>query len=133
MRFVYYLLAIPFVALLIWLIYIAEATGEGISFAPWNQESINTQLILAVCLLIGYFFGRFSAWFAYIPLRGELRRQKKANKTLNQEQAKLNKTVDGLKQDIVGLQEKAKKETATDGKMNKFKSLFKLKRKSAEK
>ena len=110
MKFIYYLIALPVLAVLAWGIYVAKPLEDGISFAPYLEDCVNAKLVMAVLLLIGYTLGRFSAWFSYSPVRGELRRQRKANRTLNQEQIKLNKTVDGLKQDIVGLQENAKKD-----------------------
>lgn len=137
MKFIYYLIALPVLAVLAWGIYVAKPLEDGISFAPYLEDCVNAKLVMAVLLLIGYTLGRFSAWFSYSPVRGELRRQRKANRTLNQEQIKLNKTVDGLKQDIVGLQEKAKKdkeiESAKKAENSKVRAFFdKFKKKKAE-
>ena len=137
MKFIYYLIALPVLAVLAWVIYVAKPLEDGISFAPYLEDCVNAKLVMAVLLLIGYTLGRFSAWFSYSPVRGELRRQRKANRTLNQEQIKLNKTVDGLKQDIVGLQEKAKKdkeiESAKKAENSKVRAFFgKFKKKKAE-
>ena len=57
--------------------------------------------------IFGYILGRVGAWFSYSPVRHALRMQRKENRLLNKEQAKLNETVSGLKQDI--LREKAQK------------------------
>ena len=137
MKFIYYLIALPVLAVLAWGIYVAKPLEDGISFAPYLEDCVNAKLVMAVLLLIGYTLGSFSAWFSYSPVRGELRRQRKANRTLNQEQIKLNKTVDGLKQDIVGLQEKAKKdkeiEAAKKAENSKVRAFFgKFKKKKAE-
>ena len=124
MKFLYYLIALPFLVAAAWAIYAAESSAEGISFSPWPQDCLNLNLVLAIFLLSGYIFGRLSSWFMYYPLRRELRRQKKSNKTLNQEQEKLHKTVDNLKQDIIGLQEKAKQDIVApaEKKLGFFKS-----------
>lgn len=110
MKFLHYLIALPLLAAAAWAVYGAEASAEGISFLPWSEYCLNTNVVLTVFLLYGYTFGRINSWFMYAPLRRELRKQKKSNKTLNLEHEKLNKTVSNLKQDIVDLQEKARKE-----------------------
>lgn len=106
MKFAYYIIVIPVIALLIWLLYGVETSEEGISFAPYPQDCFNPQIVLILCVAVGYIIGKLNSWFNYIPLRRDLRQQKKANKALNMEQAKLNNTVNDLKQNIAGLQEK---------------------------
>ncbi|MBO6282115.1 MAG: LapA family protein [Alphaproteobacteria bacterium] len=106
MKFTYYIIVIPVIALLIWLLYGVETSEEGISFAPYPQDCFNPQIVLILCVAVGYVIGKLNSWFNYLPLRRDLRQQKKANKALNLEQQKLNNTVNGLKQDIAGLQEK---------------------------
>lgn len=113
MKFLHYLIILPLLAAAAWIVYNADSSAEGISFLPWPQDCVDTKLVLIVFLLYGYIIGRIGAWFSYSPIRSDLRRQKKANKVLNIEQAKLNETVTGLKQDIVGLQEKAKQGNLT--------------------
>ena len=54
-------------------------------------------------------------------MRRDLRQQKKANKVLNKEHEKLNETVSGLKQNIIGLQEKAKTLVAENNEAKKGK------------
>ena len=76
MKFIYYLIALPVLAILAWGIYIAQPMEEGISFAPHIEDCVNTKLLMALLLLIGYTLGRMSAWFSYSPVRGELRRQR---------------------------------------------------------
>lgn len=110
MKVLHLLIVIPLLVAAAWIIYGAESALEGISFAWSPQNCVNTKLVLVLFLLFGYIMGRIGAWFGYATLRAELRKQRKANKALNKEQAKLNQTVSGLKQDIIGLQEKALKE-----------------------
>ena len=107
MKFAYYIIVIPVIALLIWLLYGVETSAEGISFAPYPQDCFNPQVVLLLCVAVGYIIGKLNSWFNYLPLRRDLRLQKKANKALNIEQAKLNNTVNDLKQNLAGLQEKA--------------------------
>lgn len=109
MKFLHYLIVIPLLAVAVWAIYTADPEGDGIP-CIWYSKPFDTKLVLLIFLVYGYIIGRIGAWFGYSPLRRDLRRQKKANKVLNKEQAKLNETVSGLKQDIAGLQEKAQKE-----------------------
>ena len=109
MRFLHYIFIIPLFALAAWAVYTADPEGEGIP-CSWYQKPFDTKLVLVIFLIYGYIVGRIDAWFGYSPLRRDLRRQKKANKALNKEQAKLNETVSGLKHDIAGLQEKANQE-----------------------
>lgn len=108
MRILHYLIVIPLVAAAVWVIYNADSSAEGIFFAPWPQDCVDTKLVLTAFLVFGYVVGRIGAWFGYSPLRRELRKEKKANRVLNKEQLKLNETVSGLKLDIAGLQEKAR-------------------------
>lgn len=108
MKILHYLIIIPLVAVAMWVIYNADASAEGIFFAPWPQDCVDTKLVLTAFLVFGYLLGRIGAWFGYSPLRSDLRKEKKANKALNKEQVKLNETVSGLKLDIAGLQEKAR-------------------------
>lgn len=110
MKFLHYLIVIPLLAVAAWGIYTADQEGDGI-LCTWYQKPFDTKLVLLIFLIYGYIIGRIGAWFGYSPLRRDLRQQKKANKALNKEQAKLNETVSGLKQDIAGLQEKAKHDT----------------------
>ncbi len=109
MKFLHYLIVIPLLAVAVLAIYTADPEGDGIP-CMWYSKPFATKLVLLIFLVYGYIIGRIGAWFGYSPLRRDLRRQRKANKVLNKEQAKLNETVSGLKQDIAGLQEKAQKE-----------------------
>ena len=114
MKFLHYFITLPLIIFAIYAIYLAEPSneGEGIEFTLWPDNFVNIKLVLTCFLAWGYLIGRTTAWFEYSPLRSDLRRQKKANKALNKEQAKLNETVSGLKIDIAGLQEKAKQNSA---------------------
>lgn len=112
MKFLHYLIILPFVAALVWAVCCATSSEHGISLPLWSDYYINPRLALACFAILGYILGRVGAWFGYSPMRRDLRRQRKENRVLNKEQAKLNETVSGLKQDIVGLQEKAKAESA---------------------
>lgn len=108
MRFLHYLVIIPLLAAAIWGVYMAESSADGIVFVMWSEAPAKTKVVLGCCILFGYIIGRINAWFDYAPLRRKLRQQIKANKNLNKEQVKLSQTVTTLKQDIIGLQEKAK-------------------------
>ena len=101
-----YLINIPFLAVLVWVLFDAHPTEKGIEFSFLPKEYIKTVPALFIFFLYGYIYARIDAWFTYYPLRRALRQQRKQNKVLNKEQAKLNATVNGLKQNIVGLQEK---------------------------
>ena len=124
MKFLHYLIVIPLLAAAVWAIYTADPEGDGIP-CMWYSKPFDTKLVLIVFFAYGYVMGRIGAWFGYSPLRRDLRRQKKANKALNKEQAKLNETVSGLKQDIAGLQEKAAQKEAlntVEGEKNDIKA-----------
>lgn len=137
MKFFHYLIILPLVAFAVWAVLSAEicAESKGICFPIKlkDADGFKVQSVLAVFLIFGYLLGRIGAWFGYSPLRRDLRRQKKANRVLNKEHLRLNETVTGLKQDIIGIQEKAKKEieeaTSPDKQAeqnwwNKFKKKF---------
>lgn len=118
MKLLHYVFEIPMIIIAIWGIYNAQVSDKGIIFSLWPSDSeikIHPQLLLFCILLYGYIWGKINSWFAYSPLRRDLRQQKKANKALNKEHAllnkeheKLNETVSGLKHNIEGLQEQAK-------------------------
>ncbi len=110
MKFLHYLIILPFVAAAVWTVCCATSSEHGISLPLWPDYYVNPRLALACFAIFGYFLGRIGAWFGYSSVRRDLRQQRKANRVLNKEQARLTETVSGLKQDIVGLQEKAKKE-----------------------
>ena len=106
MRFIYYLIVLPIIALLTWLLYGISTSEEGIAFAQWPQDCIKPQIVLIVFLALGYILGKLNSWFNYLPLRYNLKQQMKTNKALNIEQEKLSHAVDNLKLNIAGLQEK---------------------------
>lgn len=106
MRFIYYLIVLPIIALLTWLLYGISTSEEGIAFAQWPQDCIKPQIVLIVFLALGYILGKLNSWFNYLPLRYNLKQQMKTNKALNIEQEKLSHAVDDLKLNIAGLQEK---------------------------
>lgn len=112
MKFLHYLIIIPLIGVIVWAIFGVEA--EGIRFPYGPEEGFKAQYVLTVFLLLGYFLGRIGAWFGYSPLRRALRSQIKTNRALNKEQVKLNETVTGLKQDIIGMQAKVQQETAAE-------------------
>ena len=111
MKLIHYILAFLFFVFAAWVIYSAES-ADGITFVLWPQEktmnSWNVKLVLLTVLCYGYIGGRIASWFAQAPIRKELRQQRKVNKVLSKEQTELNKTVDGLKQNVSALQEQAK-------------------------
>lgn len=121
MKFLHYLIVIPLLAAAVWAIYTADPEGEGIP-CLWYQKPFDTKLVLVIFLIYGYIMGRIGAWFGYSPLRRDLRRQKKANKALNKEHAKLNETVSGLKQDIAGLQAQKESENKADNEKGEIKT-----------
>lgn len=118
MKFLHFLIILPFAAVAVWAICCAASSTDGISFAPWKEYFVNPHLVLACATIFGYLMGRIGAWFGYSVVRRDLRAQRRTNQALNKEHVKLNETVTGLKQDLVGLQEKAKQnqpETAHAG------------------
>lgn len=124
MKFLHYLIILPFVIIAILVASDAEICSDikGVCFQAIklsDYEGFKLETVLAVFFIFGYILGRVGAWFSYSPVRQALRMQRKENRVLNKEQAKLNETVSGLKQDIVGLREKAQKaQAASDGKQN---------------
>lgn len=110
MKFLHYLIVIPLIAVAVWAIIGVEAGGIHFPYGP--EEGFKAQYVLAVFLLLGYLLGRIGAWFGYSPLRRDLRMQRRTNRALNKEQAKLNETVTGLKRDIIGMQAKAQQENS---------------------
>lgn len=121
MKFLYYLIEIPFVIAAIWLVANAQVAENVFKFELWPMEyevSINAKLALCALMLFGYIWAKINSWFAYSPLRKALRMQKKANKALNKEQEKLNETVNGLQKNIEGLQEQTKLQAIEIAKQN---------------
>ncbi len=111
MKLLRYMFEIPLIAIAVWGIYNAQAVETGIVLSLWPLDTdvhVNTKLLLFCFIVYGYMWSKINSWFNYAPTRQELRRQRKANKVLNKEQEKLNEAVNGLKQNIVGLQEQAK-------------------------
>ena len=106
MKFAYYIIVIPVIALIVWVLYGIGTSEEGIFFAQWPQDCISPQVVLVISLAVGYLLGKLNSWFNYLPLRQDLKQQKKNNRVLNIEQEKLCHTVDDLKQNIAGLREK---------------------------
>ena len=124
MKLLRYIFELPLICVVVWAIYNVSTSNEGIIFLLWPKDTevhANTKLVLFVCIFIGYLWGKINAWFKYSPLRRDLRQQKKANKVLNKEHEKLNETVSGLKQNIIGLQEKAKTLVAENNEAKKGK------------
>src|SRR5574344_2346524 len=108
MKLLHYIIELPIIVVAVWGIYVVEVQDVGFSFSILPDEHINVKFVLFTCLAFGYIWGKINSWFAYAPMRSELRKQKKANKNLNKEQEKLSETVDGLQKNLIGLQEKAK-------------------------
>ncbi len=127
MKFLHYLVILPLFGAALWAIFGAETVTEteGIKFPIGPEGGFKTQYVLTVFFIFGYFTGRIGAWFGYSPLRRDLRMQKKTNKALNKEQIKLNETVTGLKQDIIGMQAKAQQTPNTDKKIKHWWKIFK--------
>ena len=83
-------------------------------------QKVSTSIIYFILFCLGWFFGRFSAWSAYAPLRAMLRKQKKENKVLSKEHEKLNHEHEKLNQQYTNLQEEAEKvEKANKFSLNK--------------
>lgn len=102
-----YIINIPLLVALVWVLFDARPTVDGIAFSFLTEKQyIKVVPALFVFFLWGYVFARIDTWFSYYPLRRSLRLQKKENKALNKEHEKLNATVSGLKQNIGELQEK---------------------------
>lgn len=75
-------------------------------------ERVGTSIVYFVLFCLGYFCGRLSAWSAYAPIRSLVRQQKKENKVLSKEHAKLNHEHEVLNQQITSLQEAEKQAKA---------------------
>ena len=101
-----YLLNIPVLIALVWVLFDARPTENGIEFSFLPRDYIKTVPALFIFFVFGYVYARLDAWFAYAPLRRLLRQQQKQNKALNKEHVKLHETVDNLKQNIEGLKVK---------------------------
>ncbi|MBQ7633753.1 MAG: hypothetical protein IJS88_06545 [Alphaproteobacteria bacterium] len=127
MKFLHYLVILPLFGVALWAIFGAETVTEtnGIRFPFGPEDGFKTQYVLTVFLIFGYFTGRIGAWFGYSPLRRDLRVQKKTNKALNKEQIKLNETVTGLKQDIIGMQAKVQQTPNTNKEIKHWWEIFK--------
>lgn len=128
MRFLHYLIILPFVIIAILVASDAEICSDikGVCFQAIKlngYEGFKLETVLAVFFIFGYILGRVGAWFSYSPVRQALRMQLKANRVLNKEQAKLNETVSGLKQDIVGL--KAQRDQTDSKQKRSWWQLFK--------
>jgi hypothetical protein len=110
MKLLYYIFELPMILFAVWVVSSVDA-AENMTFSLWindSEISANPRFVLIVSFLFGYIWSKINSWFAYMPMRRDLRLQKKTNKALNKEQEKLNETVSGLKQNIQGLQEKTK-------------------------
>jgi len=129
MKFLHFLIILPFAAVAVWAVCCAVSSADGIGFAPWREYFINPHLVLAGAIIFGYIMGRIGAWFGYSALRHDLRAQRRTNLALNKEQVKLNETVTGLKQDLVGLQEKAKQNQSETAKSGNWWNAFKASKK----
>lgn len=95
-----------YVPLLAVLLLFALINNELVSFSLWPLEiemSVSLSVVVLFFTLIGFLWGRISAWFAYSPMRSALSLQKKENKKLSKEQQKLTQAVDGLKDNIESL------------------------------
>lgn len=131
MKLLHYLFEIPMLAIAVWGVYNAQIGESGLVFSLWPLDSeihVNTKLLLLCFLLYGYVWGKINSWFGAMPMRRELKMQRKTNKALNKEQEKLNETVSGLKQNIAGLQEmqaKAQAEAKQTADQNKPAGKFK--------
>ena len=101
-----YFLNIPILILLVWLLFDAKPSENGIEFSFLPQDYIKTVPALFMFFIFGYVFARVDAWFSYAPLRRSLRLQQRENRALNKEHVKLHETVDNLKHNIEGLKEK---------------------------
>lgn len=90
-------------------LFFAFINNDLANFNLWPFDIVITvSLSVAVVFFVffGFFWGKFDSWFAYSPLRSNLRQQKKQNKKLSKEQQKLAKEVEGLQGDISELKEK---------------------------
>lgn len=122
MKFFQYLIILPFVIIALLAVTDADICSEtqAVCFRSIKLEGsggFKLGTVLVVFLIFGYLLGRISAWFGYSPIRRALRIQRRENRALNKEQAKLNETVSGLKQDII--REKAQREQAANSQPKK--------------
>ena len=78
------------------------------SLWPFNVDvTVSLSVVVIVLIVAGFIMGRFSAWFAYAPLRKELFKRKKENKKLSEEHKKLNDTVGNLQGNLESLRSKS--------------------------
>jgi cell division protein FtsB len=108
MWFLKFLIALPLLGFFI--VFLVQ-NNEIVSLWPFTDmewfgvERVGTSIVYFVLFCLGYFCGRLSAWSAYAPLRALLRQQKKENKVLSKEHAKLNHEHEILNQQVSSLQE----------------------------
>ncbi len=105
-----WLIALPL--LMFFVVFLAQ-NNELVSLWPLTDmenfpvQQVAVSVVYFVLFCLGWLFGRLAAWFAYAPLRAQLRKQKKENKALSKEHEKLNHEHEKLNQQVATLQEEA--------------------------
>jgi cell division protein FtsB len=119
----------------------AFVNNDLLTLDPWpfNAEVTISMSVLTVALVfLGFLFGKIDSWFAYSPVRSELRAQRRQNKKLNAEQQKLAEKVEGLRENLENInsaetpQPSPEKKSKFAGFKNKISSVFKRKPKQED-
>ncbi|MBO7555899.1 MAG: LapA family protein [Alphaproteobacteria bacterium] len=119
----------------------AFVNNDLLSLDPWpfNAEvTISLSVLIVALVLWGFLFGKIDSWFAYSPLRSELRVQRRQNKKLNAEQQKLAEKVEGLRENLENMgssetsQPVPEKKSKFAGFKSKISSIFKRKPKQED-
>lgn len=110
MNFIRRLIEIP---LIIIVIIFAVINNDFATFTlkPFNMDiTVSLSVLILVLFFSGYLLGRLDAFVSYAPLRKQLRHQKKANRALNKEHAKLHEKVSTLQENLEQIKNKEPEE-----------------------
>lgn len=100
------LISIPIIAVIL---VFAFVNNELVTFNLWPfdiEVTSSFSVVVIGLILLGFIFGRISAWIAYLPLRKNLVVYKMQNKKLCKENQKFCDEVVGLKGNIDSLKNK---------------------------
>ena len=135
---------IRFLLILVWiaaLAVLAFVNNDLVNIDLWPfyvEITISLSVLIVALVLLGFLVAKIDSWFAYSPLRSELRAQRKKNKKLNEEQQKLAEKVEGLRENLENAtaaepsQISAEKKSKFANLKNKLSSLFKRKTKQED-
>lgn len=97
--------------LALFLVFLVQNNNDLVAVWPIPESSlvVGVSVVYLAMFFIGYFYGRFSAWVAYSPVRSMLKKQKKENKLLSKEHEKLSHEHEKLNQQMTTLQNETEK------------------------